>query len=140
MVNWYEFAKNVIAPFIMGGCTDEDSIVKEIDRLYAATPANDYQETPYRTNAEELTAFLDSCDEVTFDGLAIAQGEPDPPQLLLSGVDVSVRPEFTIEAQNWRLVAASPVLGLVERLRFLGNSSFWSITAHTPSMVPPFSR
>ncbi len=102
MVNWYEFAKNVIASFVVGGCADEDLIVNEIDRLYAETPANAYEETRYRTNAEALTAFLESYDELDFGGLAISVGDHDPPQLQISGVAVSVRPEFTLDGEYRR--------------------------------------
>lgn len=99
-VVYYEHAKNSIARFIVGGCSDESVITDEIARLVAETPSNEYEEARLVNNVEALEAFLDTYDALDFDGLTVAHGYNDPPKLILAGgVEVSVRPELVLDGE-----------------------------------------
>lgn len=93
-VNWYDLASVSICEFIQGGLANEAILLTELTRLDGLIPTSDYEETRFRTNGEALEAFLDSYENLNFEGLTVTQGNNSPPRLNLSGVEISVRPEF----------------------------------------------
>lgn len=96
MLNWYDAAQQTITRFLTADEWDEEVIVSEIDRLYALPPANDYEETRNRTNAEALESFLSAYDCLALDDVEVSAGSNDARKLEIEGVEVSVRPEFML--------------------------------------------
>jgi hypothetical protein len=96
MINYYDYAQKPIIEFLLGGCKNEEIIVKEIDALYSKDAQSEYDETRLNVNAEALQAFLDSYEKLDLDGLRVKRIQNDCPKIKISGVDISVRPEVLI--------------------------------------------
>lgn len=99
MVNYYDYANKSIINFILGGCKDEEIIVKEISSLYEKEAQSEYDETRISVNIEALQAVLDSYEQVELDGLKLKQIQNECPKITISGVDISVRPELLMKGR-----------------------------------------
>lgn len=95
-VNWYDFARGAMTLFITRGMTDESILTSESTRLYGLAGANDYEDTRNRTNAEAIDAFLDCYDQIDDAGMSISIAPTTSQPIVFHGVEISVRPEFTI--------------------------------------------
>lgn len=94
-VNWYDPARQAINAFVASGMLDESVLVAESARLLGATPTSDYEESRFRTNAEAIDAFLDCYDQIDLADHTLVCGPNAAPPLIVQGVEISVRPEFT---------------------------------------------
>lgn len=98
-VNWYEYAQDKIVRFVAGGCEDEEILVAEIDRLYAARRNSDYEDTRYNTNAEALESFRGVYEDLNTDGLLASRGANDARKTSIRGVAIAVRPEILLQGK-----------------------------------------
>lgn len=74
---------------------NDDSILStESGRLLDLTPANEFEETRNRTNAEAIDCFLDCFDQIETNGMEITVAPHSSAPTVLQGIQVSVRPEF----------------------------------------------
>lgn len=94
LVNWYDFARQAIRDFIVGGLADEVILANEATRLGRLVPTNDYEETRYRTNAAALDAFLDCYEDLDLEGFVLQEAPATSTFLCVNNVEISVRPEF----------------------------------------------
>lgn len=105
IVNYYDYANQPILNFLLGGCKDEEIIVKEIDSLYHKDTQSEYEEIRISVNIEAMQAVLDSYDQLDLENLVVEQIQNDCPKVMISNVDISVRPELLIKGQNKKIGA-----------------------------------
>ena len=107
-VIWYEAACGCIARFIAGGMLDESILTNEIVRLTNSVPANDQEGQKYDGNIEAIESCLNSHDQISFGDLTPSPGGNATPNLILSGVQISVRPDIELRGavRNRQVVGA----------------------------------
>jgi len=100
MVTYYDDAMAPIREFYELGGTDDRVVTNAMDRIAARIPATDFEEQRNNSCIEALAAFLDLLDDFSLADYGVRLGEPDPPKLVVSGVQISVRPELLLYREN----------------------------------------
>lgn len=93
---WYEAACNAISRFIASGMQDETMLSGEMSRLAGLVPANDQEAQKNEGNIEAIESFLNSYDQIQLNDLEPSLGTNVVPGLLISGVQISVRPDIEL--------------------------------------------
>jgi hypothetical protein len=93
----YTDAYAAIREFLSNGGTDLSILERAASRLESASSTSEWQEQDRQLSLEALEAFLDLTDSLDLGGFKAVAADPDPPQLSIAGVSVSVRPEIVLQ-------------------------------------------
>ena len=98
----YRDAVSAMVDFLVQGGEDDEIIYKAIEQLDGKAITSEFQAQDRDLSIEALEQFLDTADQLEVAGLHTAHGDPDPVQLTIAGVAVSVRPEVILRGQDRR--------------------------------------
>jgi hypothetical protein len=76
--------------------------MRVIDELNSSRARTQWDAMRRRVCAEALIAWLDLLDELPLKNLRVVRAPVSPPKLHISGVLVSVRPEFILTRMTWQ--------------------------------------
>ena len=85
-----------IEDYLVGGGVDPSVILDASDMLNEAPARTRWIKDDNCNTALALEQFLDLSDGLPFDGVTYVRGERKPKKILISGVRVSIRPEFLL--------------------------------------------
>jgi hypothetical protein len=89
----YTEAQNAIAEYLSQGTQNDEIIYRAIERLNNEVPATEWEAERNQLCIEALESFLEIGEAIELNGLDALRGEPDPRQLVVAQVAISVRPE-----------------------------------------------
>jgi hypothetical protein len=87
-----------ICDFLVSSATDVTILERAIERLDPATATSEWQEQDMQLSLEALEAFLDLTATLDLSGYSVSKADPDPPQMPIAGVSISVRPDLLLNA------------------------------------------
>lgn len=96
----YKEATQAISRFIAGGCSDPSILAATEEYLRGRNPQSAFQAQDRDLSLDALQAFREAYAEWGLVGSTLSLGEANPPFLLISGVNVSVRPEIISRSVN----------------------------------------
>jgi len=89
----YGDARQEIVSFLEGGMVDEDALASTAAHLRQA-PGSDFIRQDKANSADAIEDFLETADQLNFDGLTVQAMDPTTPaNMEIANVTVSVRPE-----------------------------------------------
>jgi hypothetical protein len=105
----YTEAQVAIATFLAGGAQDDAFLRREIDRIMETPATSEWEEQRKLLCAEAIDSFINLADSIDTNGLTLAAGANDQPSLAIARVEISVRPEVTVNAvdRNGETVAGA---------------------------------
>lgn len=100
IVTLYEPAQDAIVNCLVDGNTD--ALIEARMRLQEARAVTDWEETRNTSCLEAIDRFQRMRPALLreIDGMTITRGHPNGPKLHTGGVDISVRPELTLEGER----------------------------------------
>jgi hypothetical protein len=101
IVSRYRDAFDAMTTFLEKGAINDEIIYRAISNLTTKPVSSDFQDQDRNLSIEALGKFLGLSDQFNFEGKQLQRGESDPPQLLISNVSVSVRPDIIVFAPNF---------------------------------------
>ena len=96
----YRLAMDPIDTYLQSGGVEANAVLTVIDQLRNQEGGSDWVLDDRKNTAEALDCFLDLSSRLPLDDVEYLRGDTDPPKLSISGVDVSVRPDFLIFFQR----------------------------------------
>jgi len=92
----YTEATEAIVDYLVSSAVDDEVLVEKADTLLSTAGETEWQEQTNQLCAEAISCFLDIVDDLPLDDIEIRRGDPNPEQLEIGGVMVSVRPEMVL--------------------------------------------
>lgn len=92
----YRLAVEPIEQFLSSGGVDVAGMAAAIHDLRTAPTTSDWDADDKANTATALERFLEVADHLPTDGIDYIKGHADPPKLVVSGVSISVRPDFLL--------------------------------------------
>ena len=114
----YTEAQSAIAEFLVSGRTDDAILFRVLDRLQAASARSGWDAQRIQDCSQAIEAFMDFPEMALLHRMNAVQGDPNPPQLNIADVRISVRPEIILHGSD-RL--GSPTVGAVKL--YIGKSN-----------------
>lgn len=115
VVPLYRNAFDPIESLLGSGGINVDGMIEDIAALRAGT-GSEWRVRDNKCTADALEAFLDIVDQLPVETAEFIRGDNSPRKLLISGVTVSIRPDFLVHTKR----RATEYIGAI-KLHFIGD-------------------